>query len=870
MARLRRDFTCRLITLVALTWVGPALAQEPAEAASGLHDRPTLVLDPGVHTARIWRAARDAAGRHAVTGSEDKTVRVWSVANGSPLRTIRPPAGPGNLGEIRAVAISPDGDLVAAGGWATGVAGQEQIYLFDRRTGDLAERIEGLPNVVFHLTFSPDGRHLAATLASAGGLRVYARRAGGWAEVARDAAYDDHSLWAAFAADGRLATTSWDGRVRLYDGTFQRVATTEPTGGRQPYGIAFSPDGAKLAIGYDDTAAVDLLDGRTLAPLPRPDAGGLDNGNLVAVAWSADGATLFAGGTYIHDGISPAVVAWPDGGAGARRELPAGKFPIMTLAPLANEDLLVASQDPFLAVLDPAGNERWAHRPPQADFRAQHEVLAVSADGRTVNFGYEVWGEAPARFDLATLTLTPDPPADGRSAPPEHEGLPIEGWKNTDAPMLDSAPLPLDPYERSRSLAVHADGDRFVLGTEWSLRAYNAQGELLWRQAAPGVVWAVNISGDGRLVIAAYADGTIRWHRMDDGRELLAFFPLADRTNWVAWTPDGFYAATPGAHGVLRWHVNRGWDAPGEAIPVSDIAQLRRPEVLPLVLQEMDIVQALGLAELNEARLATQRRLNSAIKPGTQLHVLAVGVGDYNEEKAKHLRLEFADEDAVDVAAALSNTQDSLYAKVNTQVLRNAEATRAGIFLALDGMYKTMQKDDVAVFHFSGHGALVGDALFLLPHDVDPRFGAAIKGSAIEIGDLRTELLRLAEHGRVLVLLDACRAGAVSADGASTTFDATQLRTALAEGNVTVLTSSSGQENSIEHEKWQNGAFTEVFLEALGREADSDHNSVVSMTELTRYVTAGVPRLVHEVDPVREQTPGVEMRFEHTIFAAGL
>ena len=42
------------------------------------------------------------------------------------------------------------------------------------------------------------------------------------------------------------------------------------------------------------------------------------------------------------------------------------------------------------------------------------------------------------------------------------------------------------------------------------------------------------------------------------------------------------------------------------------------------------------------------------------------------------------------------------------------------------------------------------------------------------------------------------------------------------------------------------------------------------MTELTRYVTAGVPRLVHEVDPERQQTPGVEMRFEHTIFAAGL
>jgi hypothetical protein len=81
---------------------------------------------------------------------------------------------------------------------------------------------------------------------------------------------------------------------------------------------------------------------------------------------------------------------------------------------------------------------------------------------------------------------------------------------------------------------------------------------------------------------------------------------------------------------------------------------------------------------------------------------------------------------------------------------------------------------------------------------------------------------------------------------------------------------SGGKENSIEHKTWQNGAFIQVFLDALGQVADSDRNSVVSMTELTRYVAAGVPRLVREVHPERQQTPGVEMRFEHTIFAAGL
>jgi WD40 repeat protein len=873
MARLRRDCIVQLTALVALAWAAPALAQEADEAGpTGLYDRPTLVLDPGMHTALISRADVDAAGRYAVTGSDDKTVRVWSVEDGRPLQTIRLPAGPGDVGKVNAVALSPNGDLIAAGGWTrwTEPDPQEQIYLFERATGSMVGRIEGLPVVVTQLTFSADGRHLAATLGAVG-LRVFDRY-DGWAEVARDTDYADGSYGADFSVDGRLATTSWDGHVRLYDRRLQLVAKERTRGGQHPVGIAFSPDGTMVAVGYTDSTAVDLLDGQTLSALPSPDTDEITNGNLSKVAWSADGGTLFAGGRYIRgDWISP-VVAWAHAGAGARRELPASSNTIMSLVALPKGDLLVAAGDPYLTVLDPEGHARWTQTPRQADFRGQVTTLAVSLDGQTVDFGYQPYGRAPARFDVTTRSLQGGTAADGETAPPEQKALPIENWLDTFSigPTLDGTPLSLEAYETSRSLAIHPKHDRFVLGTEWGLRAYDAQGELLWRQAVPGTVWAVNISGDGRLVVAASGDGTIRWHRMEDGSELLAFFPLADRTNWVAWTPDGFYAATPGAHGILRWHVNHGWHAPGEAIPVSDIAELRRPEVLPLMLQEMDIVQALGIAELNEARLATQRRLNSTIKPGTQLHVLAVGVGDYNEENAKGLRLEFADEDAWDVASALFNTQGSLYANVNPQILRNGEATRAGISRALDTIQKTMQQDDVAVFHFSGHGALVGDALYLLPYEVDTRDPAGIEGSAIEIGALRKKLVQLAERGRVLVLLDACRSGAITEDGADTTVDASQLRAVLAAANVTVLTSSSGKENSIEHERWQNGAFTQVFLEALGQDADSDRNSVVSMTELTRYVTAGVPRLVHDVDPVRQQTPGVEMRFEHTIFAAGL
>jgi hypothetical protein len=54
------------------------------------------------------------------------------------------------------------------------------------------------------------------------------------------------------------------------------------------------------------------------------------------------------------------------------------------------------------------------------------------------------------------------------------------------------------------------NGSRFVLGTDRSLRAIDATGEQLWQRGVPSEVWAVNVSGDGRLAVAAYGDGTVR------------------------------------------------------------------------------------------------------------------------------------------------------------------------------------------------------------------------------------------------------------------------------------------------------------------------------------------------------------------------
>ncbi len=882
--RHRRAIAAALLALVALAFA-PTLAQEQgSKNATDLYDRPVLAIDPGMHTAVITSQAVDAEGRFAVTGGSDRAVRIWSLADGKLKRTIWIPVGPAPVGDVYAVAISPNGSTIAAGGWTERRDGPCPIYIFDRESGTMISRISEVPSNVNFVTFSPDGRYLAAMLGPGGGLRVFDRDKA-FKEAFRDA-YEKASFGAAFGPEGRLATTSFDGKIRLYEynpvnesPNFRRVGqpVQAPSGGR-PFDVAFSPDAKRLAVGYNDVAAVDILEGSTLKR-----AGGQSPPHVEAlvglqtVAWSAVGQTLLAAGGVQNAQGRTLLFAWDRGGLGDERRMTYCAPNTATgVSALPDGQILVASFPPCLGLMDARGEPVWTVPSPILDMLYQTDVMRVSEDGQVVDFGYDKLAGAVLRFDVRSLTLLSPPPSDHLTFAPQRGGLAIDGWRYGGSPKLGGRALPFVPYDLARSLAIAPDASRFFLGSSFALAAFDDAGAQKWRWPSRNEVWAVNASKDGRIVVSADGDGAIRWHRADDGRELLALEVLPNKGDpanwdWVLWTPEGFYEATPGAENVLKWVVNHGPGAAATVLPVSAIAKLHRPNALPLVLTELETTRALGVDDMTQARLDVQAKTGSAKPPGGVLHVLAIGVDTFGD-KAGGLHLDYAAEDAHDVATALLESQKgspgkaSLYADVSLTYLPNDKADSTAILDALDDMARSMAKNepgrDVSVILVSSHGEMIDGQFYLIPYGFDAGSQNRSIKSAVSASEFAKKVQALAVRGKVLLMLDACHSGAVGAGGWASDPDAKVLRDAMDMENVTVLTSSRKNELSEELPEWKHGALAQAFLDALAGTADAQ--GIVRLSALTDAMENEVQSLTRG-----RQHVGMHVNFSGDLFVAG-
>lgn len=106
------------------------------------------------HTDRITSVAISPDGQTLVSGSNDKTIKIWQLNTGKLIRSFK-----GDSGAISSVAISGDGNFLAAGSHDTP---RSNVKVCNLKTGNLIHTLLGHHKPVNCIAISPDTQILAS------------------------------------------------------------------------------------------------------------------------------------------------------------------------------------------------------------------------------------------------------------------------------------------------------------------------------------------------------------------------------------------------------------------------------------------------------------------------------------------------------------------------------------------------------------------------------------------------------------------------------------------------------------------------------------------------------------------------------------
>lgn len=556
---------------------------------------PLVEIDTGGHRSKIWDLIFTRDGANLVSISSDKTIRVWEVATGKLVRTLRGQIGAGFEGMIFAAALSLNNRLLAVGGYSK----NNNLRLLDFKTGEVIRLLEGHRDVINDLAFSLDGMRLISGSADdtariwdvgsgqtlhilkghSDNINAVAFSPGGKRAVtgSRDRTLklwnvqdgtliqtmEDHTKevnTTVFTPDGRyILSGSNDRTIRLWDartGAFVKVLAKPET---QVYGLSMSPDGTRVVTGHGERPYTNNVfafpSGKRLTRFTEHD------NSVGATAVSPDGITVASGG-----GDDNEIYLW-DIDTGRVKQKLVGQGQSIWSVGFAQDGRSIAWGKTF--------NQEGYHMyqlygPLEQAFRLQVAGGGFDldlGDVLTHDTGYERAVESLGRITVRTL--------DGKM----HPTLQI---RTADGVIHTITRDSTTGYSH-RSFTLTPDGRRVISGGDNGyLAAYDTgSGEFLHEFIGhTSDVWAVAVSPDGRYLVSGADDQTVRLWEVASGTLLLTVFQGTDG-EWVAWTPDGFYTASPGGARYVGYHINRGEDAAADYVGLDQIGDLfYRPDLV--------------------------------------------------------------------------------------------------------------------------------------------------------------------------------------------------------------------------------------------------------------------------------------------------
>jgi WD40 repeat protein len=457
------------------------------------------------HTGDIRSIAISPDGSTALTTGSDKLAKLSILHKGLETKTLE-----GHRGDVLCGDFSPDGQKAATG------SEDGTTRIWDVASGRTVVVLKGHDTAVASCRFSPDGKRIA-TGSHDRTARIWNALNG--KQLARIAGHSGWVLSVSWRPDGKaIATASTDHSVLVSNAkNGKRIARLEGHS-RRVNGVTFSPDGKRLASASDDFTAI-IWNASNGAPM---DVLRGHTNNVAAVCFSPDGRLIATGS---HDNtirtwdasVDPLI--W-------KSELLTGS--IVIGCRFEQDGIHVSTRDGEEHILDEATGalRSPSHRSKKRPAGTTREPSSIieSPDGRREAV-IERLGEVTlrdrtsgqdVRLDLglnASIKHASFSPDATRVLTGSGDGV-ARIWDSTSGALLASTEP--DPYGVD-GIGFSPDGGRFfTIGSEPFASIWDVQSGALIARLGQSRQRAAAFSGDGRSLLLVADDGSASLH--DVGR----------------------------------------------------------------------------------------------------------------------------------------------------------------------------------------------------------------------------------------------------------------------------------------------------------------------------------------------------------------
>ena len=572
------------------------LTSEAEKALRTAHIHQTAILQG--HTAHVRFASFSPDGKTIASASSDYSIRIWNANSGEAITVLK-----GHNFTVQSVCFSTDGKQLVSASW------DDTIRIWDIKTRKTIKTIQGHTNRITYSNFSPDGRYIISASRD-GSIRIWDAKTGkekskidghisavNSAQFSPDgkqivSASDDKTIciwdvltgkklhclsghtkevnYATYSPDGRhIASASNDNTIRIWNAKLELELRCLNGHCKSVKSVNYSPNG-KYIVSASADQTIRIWDEETGKELHSM------TGHSLGVSYanySPDGKRIVSTGDYtVHlwDAVSDipqrlgnsihSIVFSPDG-----------------------LHILIASKDNSICILDAKSLKmesiilKHSRSVNCAAYSPDGKQIVSASDDHTVR----VW-DTESKKELLSLTIYGNITSaafspDGKQIIASDDIKNVRIWNAQTGELTHSLS---GHFYGVNSCAYSPDGKCAITGgMDFKICFWDTQtGQLqsfIYYDPSLAVPKSLSYSTDGKLIVAAMDDGSIRIIDAEKQAELKSLKGHTSYVNSASFSPSGKYIVSASSDKTVRiWDVKTGIELQtfiGHTSPVNTV-----------------------------------------------------------------------------------------------------------------------------------------------------------------------------------------------------------------------------------------------------------------------------------------------------------